>query len=139
MYCEKCGSKLMEGDKFCTNCGNKILNNMEAPSYVQKNDIIKESINTKSDGGAVVSFVLAVISEIIPIIISLIMIFGMYLNTALNIILTIVLIVISVIGLIAGINSKTKTGIRLAGIIINGFCLARLIIDLVISLIIRFS
>jgi uncharacterized membrane protein YvbJ len=138
MYCEKCGSRLKEGDKFCTNCGNKILpiNNV---SKVEQSIKTKESVDTKSDGGAVISFVLAVICEIIPIIVSLMMILQLYLTTTLSIILTIVLLVISMIGLIVGINSKTKTGIRLAGIIMNAFCLARLIIDLVISLIIKFS
>lgn len=137
MYCEKCGSKLKEGDKFCTSCGNQ-LSPINNNSKVERTIKPKENVSVRSDGGAVVSLVFAIICEVIPIITSLMLISHVYFTSTLSIVITVILLILSMVGLIVGINSKTKTGVRLAGIIMNAVCLVKLITDFVISLLIKF-
>ncbi len=33
MYCNKCGSKVRDEAKFCTECGSSIINNQDTYNY----------------------------------------------------------------------------------------------------------
>ncbi len=33
-FCEECGSKIVQGDKFCQNCGNSVNTNQEQVNEV---------------------------------------------------------------------------------------------------------
>ena len=87
MFCIKCGTKNDENTQFCVNCGNKLDQN-------NIND--KTNSTAKSDGLAITSLVLGIISIVIPCVLPL-----------------------AIVGLILGIISKSKTGVKTAGIILN--------------------
>ncbi len=43
MYCDRCGNRLMESEKYCPNCGNEIQDNVK--------DVLVNNDNNKSTGG----------------------------------------------------------------------------------------
>ena len=47
MYCKKCGSKINEGDTFCTNCGTSIHKDIDEKSEKKENNINKNTIKIK--------------------------------------------------------------------------------------------
>ena len=47
MFCEKCGAKLKEGQKFCDNCGNKIGDKKTSKKeVVEKQENVNETVQT---------------------------------------------------------------------------------------------
>lgn len=97
MYCIKCGKKLDEGNRFCTNCGQPVDN--------KNNTYIKQTVQVKrkeqTSGTAIASLVIGIISFAISFIFSLIS------------------LPLSIAGFCFGIATKQKSGIKIAGLILN--------------------
>ena len=102
MYCINCGKKVKDEDKFCMKCGCKI-NRINSTNNNQNKE--------KADGAAITSLVLGLIS--------LLLVFS----------LSILVSPLYITGLIFGLTSKSKSGEKKAGIIIN-------IINIVISIVV---
>ena len=67
MFCGKCGTKVNENDKYCMNCGNKVVSEIEIPTtntdvYVSKYAPIQQ----ESYFNLIIS-ILAIILSIIPL------------------------------------------------------------------------
>lgn len=115
MYCEKCGEKIKDGNKFCTKCGFELNSNEIEIKNNTKND--KNGSVNKADGKAVASLILGCISLL------------------LSFSLTIIMFPLELVGLILGIVSKTKCSERTAGIIINAVSMVISIISFILLII----
>lgn len=125
MHCKNCGAEYKEGSKFCTSCGQEIVEDAKKKSTKNKEEVVEEKVEevkvekvvtkpvetkpvtttttpeNKTDGKAVASLVLGICSFVIFCL----------------------MWPLSLIGLILGIASK-KGGVKVAGIIINALALA---------------
>lgn len=76
-YCNKCGSPLGEGVKFCTGCGNKIEEQKEMKVTVSNSDGLSEEDNKKATKLGVISICMyfggPVLSYIASLFVSIIM------------------------------------------------------------------
>jgi len=120
MYCENCGSKLKEGDNFCTNCGSKVNVQSIENNNIEHNEN-KQIKYVQSDGYATASLILGIISVILAFI------------------LNVLILPLPIVGLICGINSKTKTGSKTAGIILNIIAFVIVIVILILLMLSAFG
>ena len=107
MNCSKCGAKLKDGEKFCSSCGEQVV------SQSASNDVLSQSSNTNTDGKATASLVLGIVSFVVPCV-------GF---------------ITSIVGLILGIASKKKSGMRTAGIVLNAVSLVFIVLGTILLII----
>lgn len=112
MFCKYCGQKLNEGDEFCTNCGAKKDSNSGVQQNINNNqpNMNNNGVNNnpnnmqvpnKTSATAIVSLVLGILSLFLCFFINLFT------------------LPLSITGIILGIITKEKGGMKIAGIILN--------------------
>lgn len=134
-YCPKCGYELMEGSSFCAKCGYSVEINQ---GYSIKKTQNIENNEKKSSGASKASLILGIIA----IVFSLISVFiaigisGYYIQSvhsnSLNyhqeltyfkigayVLLLPIPGILSIIGFFVGLGSRTKDGLKIAGMILN--------------------
>ena len=60
-YCPKCGNKINDGDKFCSNCGYKVEVVIERNNDYYSNNYIANRISYETPGASKVAFILSLI------------------------------------------------------------------------------
>ena len=116
MYCSNCGTKIEEGNTFCTNCGQNI-DGTPPQEPIQNNNPQtgnNPSQNSPVQGTAVASLIIGVIAVTLSFIISLFV------------------LPLSIMGFVLGISCKQKSGAKTAGIILNSVSVLIGIIVLII-------
>ena len=122
MFCKYCGQKLNEGDEFCTNCGAKkdlnpgVQPNVNNTQPNMNNNVVNNNPNNmqnpnKTSATAIVSLVLGILSIFLCFFINLFT------------------LPLSITGIVLGIITKEKGGMKIAGIILN-------ILSIIISIVI---
>ena len=123
MYCSNCGTKIEEGNTFCTNCGQNI--DGTPPQETTQNNNPQTGDNTPQNnpiqGTAVASLIIGVISITLSFIISLFV------------------LPLSIMGFVLGISCKQKSGPKIAGIIRNSLSVLIGIIVLIIYILFVYS
>ena len=109
MNCSKCGAKLKEGEKFCSSCGEQVVSQNNS----QNTSNAVSSQNSNTDGKATASLVLGIVSFVVPCV-------GF---------------ITSIVGLILGIASKKKSGMRTAGIVLNAVSLVFIVLGTILLII----
>ena len=141
-YCPKCGYELMEGSSFCAKCGysvevNPNVNSFDNNNYIQNVQKVENSVK-KSSGTSKASLTLVIIAIVFSIISVFIAIgiSGYYIQSvhsnSLNyhqeltyfkigayVLLLPIPGILSIIGFFVGLGSRTKDGLKIAGMILN--------------------
>ena len=59
-YCPKCGNKINDGDKFCSNCGYKVEVVIERNDDYYSNNYIKNRVSNTPSGASKTAFILSI-------------------------------------------------------------------------------
>lgn len=65
MYCYRCGSKISDGDKFCNNCGEKILQPDEVERRISHLETVEADGGSGSIGWTILGFFLPIVGLIL--------------------------------------------------------------------------
>ena len=67
-YCPKCGNKINDGDKFCSNCGYKVEVVIERNDDYYSNNYIKNRVSNTPSGASKTAFILSIIGIVLFLI-----------------------------------------------------------------------